>query len=81
MGASERDEAAREAFRELIQTLKAEDVLVVDESGSHLGMIRLYARAPRGTRAYAKTLRNYGQNLSLIASLNVTGMGQAMTRA
>jgi transposase len=42
-------------------------------------MIRLYARAPRGQRAYAQTLRNYGKNLSLIAALSLDGMGQAMT--
>ena len=79
VGASERDEAERDAFRQLIATLKAEDVVVVDESGSHIGMIRRYGRAPRGQRAYAKTLRNYGKNLSLIAALSVTGVGAAMT--
>ena len=79
MGAAERDEAAREAFRQLIKTLKPEAVVVVDESGTHIGMTRLYGRAPRGQRAYAQTLRNYGKNLSLIASLSRDGMGEAMT--
>src|SRR5258708_11787103 len=42
-------------------------------------MSQLYARAPRSQRAYTKTLRNYGKNLSLIASWSVQGMGAAMT--
>lgn len=79
MGAVERDERQRQLFRELIGMFKAEDFVILDESGSHIGMSRLYARAARSQRAYAKTLRNYGKNLSLIASLSVQGMGPAMT--
>jgi transposase len=41
LGAIERDEAARAIFREAIRELKAEDVVVVDESGSRIGMIPL----------------------------------------
>jgi len=79
VGAIERDERHRDLFRELIGRFKAEDMVVVDESGTHIGMNRLYARAPRGQRAYAKMLRNYGKNLSLIASMSVAGMGASMT--
>lgn len=79
MGAVERDEVVRAAFREFMTNLKAEDIVVVDESGTHIGMTRLYARARRGQRAYAQTLRNHGKNVSLIASLNLTGIGATMT--
>lgn len=79
VGASERAEVAREAFRHLISTLNVEAIVVVDESGTHMGMIRLHGRVLRGQRAYAQTLRNYGKNVSLIASLTVSGMGAAMT--
>jgi transposase len=52
----------------------------VDESGFHTSMTRLYARAPRGERAYAKVPRNRGKNETLIASITFGGaMGASMT--
>ena len=42
-------------------------------------MRRLYARAPRGERAYASVPRNRGKNTTLIASMTLEGaMGEAM---
>jgi hypothetical protein len=78
-GAIERDEAARAVFREVIRELKAEEVVVVDESGSRIGMVPLYARSPRGLRAYDRTIGNYGQNVTLLASMDLNGMQAAMT--
>src|SRR5260221_4563733 len=66
IGAIERDEPARKAFRKFIEGLRVEDVVVIDESGSRIGMIPLYARAPRGCRAFDRAIRNYGQNLTLL---------------
>ena len=43
-------------------------LVVVDESGMHIAMDRLKARAPKGQRAYGKVPRNRGKNLTLIAS-------------
>ena len=52
----------------------------VDESGFNTSMTRLYARAPRGKRAYGKVPRNRGKNTTLIASLTLKGgMGISMT--
>ena len=79
VGAAERDEAERAVYRALIKTLKVEDVIVVDESGTRIGMIPLYARAPRGCRAYDRTIVNYGQNVTLLAGMTVNGMQAAMT--
>jgi transposase len=79
IGAAERDEAERAAYRAVMKTLKVEDVVVLDESGSRIGMVPLYARAPRGCRAYDRAIHNHGQNLSLLASLSVEGMQAAMT--
>jgi transposase len=45
----------------------------VDESGFHTSMTRLYARAPRGERAYGKVPRNRGKNETLIASITFEG--------
>ena len=50
----------------------------MDESGFHVAMDRLRARAPRGQRAYGKVPRNRGKNLTLIASMSVRGMGETM---
>jgi transposase len=38
-------------------------------------MTRLYARAPRGERAYGKVPRNRGKNTTLVASMTAEGMG------
>jgi len=73
-GAVERDEGERLLFRDLASTLKVEKVVVVDESSTHVGMTALYARAPRGQRAYAKTRRNYGKNMTLLSALHLGGM-------
>lgn len=75
---SERDEAARVLFRDVLKTLKAKQVVVIDESSAHLHMAPRYARAPQGQRAYVRQPRNYGQNISLLASLRLSGMGPAL---
>ena len=51
----------------------------MDESGFNLNLTPLYARAPRGERAYGQVPRNTPTNTTLIASLSTTGMGPAMT--
>ena len=50
----------------------------MDESGFHTSMDRLRSRAPRGERAYGKVPRNRGKNTTLIASMSLSGMGEAM---
>ncbi len=79
LGASERDEAERRAFQALIKTLKAENVVVLDELGSPIGMIPVYARALRGCRAYDHAPRNHGHNLTLLAGLSLDGVQAALT--
>jgi len=74
LGAKERDEGERLLFKDMAHTLVAEQVVVLDESSTHLDMTSAYARAPKGDRAYAKVLRNYGSNVSLIAALRLSGM-------
>lgn len=79
LGALERDEEARRIFREVLRQLEADNIVVVDEMGSRIGMVPLYARSTRGTRAYDKVIRNYGQNVTLLASMTLEGMQAAMT--
>jgi transposase len=78
LAASERDEAARAAFRERIQQRAADDFVIVDECGSNLNLTPLYARAPRQERAHGRIPRNTPPNTTLIASLSLQGMGPAL---
>ncbi len=41
-------------------------------------MTRLYARAPKGKRAYGKVPRNRGKNTTLLASMTTEGMGPCL---
>lgn len=78
--ASERDEEARGLWRWLASRFDSRRLVFVDESGFHTSMTRLYARAPRGERAYGKVPRNRGKNETLIASITFGGaMGASMT--
>ena len=77
--ASERDEEQRAAFRGRARRRDARLYVFVDECGTHTSMTRLYARAPKGERAYAKGPRNRGKNTTLIASMTLEGaMGASM---
>ena len=49
----------------------------MDETGSHIAMTPLYSYAPRGQRAKGSVPRNYGANITLMASLSRQGMGEA----
>ena len=79
MGASERNEQERAAWREEAGKLPATQLVVVDECGSNIALTPLYARAPKGQRAHGKVPRNRGKNTTLIASLSLQGLGAAMT--
>jgi transposase len=76
--ASEQDEAERAAWLEQAKELPTQDLVIVDETGSRINLTPLYAYAPRGERAIGTVPRNYGANLTLIASLSLQGMGEAM---
>ncbi len=53
--------------------------MFVDECSTNIALTTLYARAPRGERAYGKAPRNWGKNITLIASLSTKGIGAAMS--
>lgn len=79
MGASERDEQQRAEWREQVEEIEPEKLVFIDECGTNTALAPLYARAPKGERAYGKAPRNYGKNITLIASISTKGMGEAMT--
>ena len=78
LGASERNEETRAAWREHLKQLDARKLVVIDECGSNIGLTPLYARAPKGARAYGSVPRNRGKNTTLIAALGWSGMGESM---
>ncbi len=51
----------------------------MDECSTNIALTRLYARAPNGERAYGKAPRNWGKNVTLIASMSSEGVGAAMS--
>ena len=76
--AQERDEGARGLWRWFLARLDVRRLVFVDESGFHIAMDRLRARAPKGERAYGKVPRNRGKNLTLLASMSLHGIGETM---
>jgi transposase len=61
-----------------MKAIDARQLVIIDETGSNIGLTPLYAWAPQGERAYASVPRNYGKNTTLLASLSLAGMGAAM---
>jgi len=53
-------------------------LVFLDESGSNIALTRLYARAPRGKRARGSLPRNRRKNVTLLASLSLSGIGETM---
>ena len=76
--ASERKEAARVAWRAEVATVRPEDLVFLDETGSNLGYTPTHARAPRGQRAYATAPANRGENKTVVAALTLDGVGPLM---
>ncbi len=76
--AQERDEGLRGLWRWLVSRFDVRRLVFVDESGMHTSMDRLRARAPKGLRAYGRVPRNRAKNTTLIASMSLFGMGEAM---
>jgi transposase len=76
--ASERVEPARRAWRKLTAAIAPSRWVWVDEFGSHTGLTRTHARAPRGERAHASAPRNHGPNRTTITSLTLEGVGPGL---
>ncbi len=70
---------ARQEYREIIDPLSLERLKFIDESGTNISMTRLYGRAPRGARVVGSVPQNYGENVTLLAALSVTGISAVMT--
>ena len=81
VGASERDEWLRAAWRVMIASeagIDARQLVFVDEMGANTSLSPLYGWSRRGERAHLKAPRNWGTNLTLLASITREGMGPCL---
>ena len=79
MGAGERDEFLRHAWRATVaESVGAERFVFVDECGTNTSMRPLYAWSRRGERAPCSGPRNWGKNVTLVASMTLAGMGPSL---
>ena len=53
-------------------------LVFVDEMGANVSLSALYAWSRRGERAYAKVPRNWGENVTLLASITHRGLGPCL---
>jgi transposase len=68
-----RSEYETEIWGEIIQRLK-----FLDEAGSNIAMTRAYGRAARGERIYDSVPQNYGENITMLATLGFSGIEAPM---
>lgn len=73
--ASVQQEAERAAWREQAQTLGANTLVFLDECGFNIALTRLYARSPKGKRAYGAVPRNRRANFTRLSSLSLEAHG------
>jgi transposase len=79
VGASERDEFLRAAWKVTVaEGVGAERFVFVDECGANTSLHRLYAWSRRGERAPYRAPRNWGANVTLLASMGLEGMGPCL---
>jgi transposase len=79
LGASERDEFLRAAWRALVTgQIDAERLVFVDEMGANVSLSPLYAWSRRGARAFGSAPRNWGKNLTLLSSITHRGLGPCL---
>jgi transposase len=79
LGAAERDEFLRAAWRTLVAgRVDAERLVFVDEMGANFSLSPLYAWSRRGERAFGGAPRNWGKNVTLLASITAEGLGPCL---
>jgi transposase len=77
--ATERDEEARNSFRERLRGVDPGRLRFVDESSTNIALTPRYGRVPKGERARGSAPRNWGKNVTLISSIGLEGMGSSMS--
>jgi hypothetical protein len=70
LGATERDEEARGAWRRRHGGVDLRRLVFVDESSTNVRMVPIRVRAPKGERAFGKAPKNWDKNVTLISSIS-----------
>jgi transposase len=79
LGATEREEFLRAAWRALVaEEVDAKRLVFVDEMGANVSLSGLYAWSPKGERALGSAPRNWGKNVTLLASITSGGVGACL---
>jgi transposase len=79
VGASERDEFLRAAWRVLVAgRVESRRFVFVDECSTNTSLTPLYAWSRRGKRAHCGVPRNWGANVTLLSSMSVRGIGPSL---
>jgi transposase len=79
VGESERDEFLRAAWRLTVAgEIHIERLVFVDECSANTSLAPLYAWSRRGERALCSLPRNWGANVTLLASISVGGWARAL---
>jgi transposase len=70
--------AERAAFAAAVKTIAPENLVFLDETGISTKLTRLYARAPRGQRAYGAAPGHW-HRLTVLGALTLSGVVAVMT--
>ncbi len=74
LAASERNEEERAAWREDVAARDPQQLVLVDESGTHTSLTRRSGWAPHDQRATGSVPRNHGKHTTLVAALTPDGL-------
>jgi hypothetical protein len=69
-----RDEQARTAWGAAVAQLEPQQLVLVDESGTHTSLTRLSGWAPHDRRLTGSVPRTHGKNVTLVAALAPDGL-------
>jgi transposase len=79
VGASERDEFLRTAWRALVAgRLDARRFVFVDECSTNTSLSPIYGWSRRGKRVCFEVPRNWGANVTLLSSMTCSGIGPSL---
>jgi transposase len=79
VGASERDEFLRAAWRALVSGRRdTRRFVFVDECSTNTSLSPIYGWSRRGSRARFEVPRNWGANVTLLSSMTLEGMGPSL---
>ncbi len=71
---SQRVQRKRVDFWEQIRGVLVNNLVFLDEAGVNLWMVRLFARAVQGQRAYGSRPKRKGENVSLFSAISLKGV-------